>query len=166
MISQFLGAIGALAATLDSLSMATIYSVLLLIVGAFIYIGTALILPEIRDNTDVKPNKVLSKSSKVYNKRQSFDERICDDLSEVILQYLPLESKLRLECVSKQFQRTILGSQRTLDIVFMTKITKDKNGLSSDLWIQKLGMLLRKLPVLTSVKHRIEYFSHKIDSPN
>ena len=30
-------------------------------------------------------------------KRQSFNERICDDLSQVILQYLPLKDKLRLE---------------------------------------------------------------------
>ena len=40
-------------------------------------------------------------------KRQSFSNCICDDLAEVILQYLPLKDKLRLECVSKQFQRTI-----------------------------------------------------------
>ena len=39
--------------------------------------------------------------------RQSFSERICDDLSQVLLQYLPLKDKIRLQCVSKQFQRTI-----------------------------------------------------------
>ena len=38
--------------------------------------------------------------------RQSFSDRICDDLCEEILQYLSLEDKLKLEGVSKQFQRT------------------------------------------------------------
>ena len=39
--------------------------------------------------------------------RDSFDDRFCDDLSEVLLQYLSLEDRLRRECVSKQFQRTV-----------------------------------------------------------
>ena len=47
--------------------------------------------------------------------RDSFDERICDDLSEVILQFLPLKDKLRLECVSKQFSRTVFIKQREID---------------------------------------------------
>ena len=46
--------------------------------------------------------------------RQSFSERICDDLSQLILKYLPLKDKLRLECVSKQFQRTVF--QKLFDI--------------------------------------------------
>ena len=33
-------------------------------------------------------------------------DRVCDDLCEVILKYLSLEDRLKLECVSKQFQRT------------------------------------------------------------
>ena len=41
----------------------------------------------------------------------SFDDCFCDDLCEVILQYLPLKDKLRLECVSKQFQRTVFQKQ-------------------------------------------------------
>ena len=44
--------------------------------------------------------KSVSKNS------DSFDDRICDDLSEVLLQFLALIDKLRYECVSKQFQRT------------------------------------------------------------
>ena len=48
-----------------------------------------------------------------YNRkrRQTFEERICDDLSEVILQFLSLEDRFRLECVSKQFQRTVYKGQ-------------------------------------------------------
>ena len=43
-------------------------------------------------------------------RRDSFDDRFCDDLCEDILQYLSLEDKLRLQCVSKQFQRTVFQS--------------------------------------------------------
>ena len=54
--------------------------------------------------------------SKEYSKednymRDSFDYRICDDLCQYILQFLPLEDKQRLEGVSTQFQRTALLSQ-------------------------------------------------------
>ena len=44
-------------------------------------------------------------------RRYSFSHRICDDLAEHILQFLPFEVKFRLECVSKQFQRTIFERQ-------------------------------------------------------
>ena len=40
-------------------------------------------------------------------RRDSFSDRVCDDLSEILLQYLLLKDKFRLECVSKQFQETI-----------------------------------------------------------
>ncbi len=40
-------------------------------------------------------------------KRQSFDERISDDLCKLILQFLSPHDKFRVECVSKQFQRTV-----------------------------------------------------------
>ena len=49
-------------------------------------------------------------------KRQSFGERICDDLCEEILQYLSFEDKLRLECVSKQFQRTVFVKHYHLNV--------------------------------------------------
>ena len=51
--------------------------------------------------------KNISSRSSLKNS-DSFDDRFCDDLCEDILQYLPLKDKLRLECVSKQFQRTVL----------------------------------------------------------
>ena len=54
------------------------------------------------------------KSIEVIYRRDSFSDRVCDDLSEVILKYLSLEDKLRLECVSKQFQRTALISKTAL----------------------------------------------------
>ena len=54
--------------------------------------------------------------SNVSQNRQSFSDRICDDLCEEILQYLSLEDKLKLEGVSKQFQRTVLKKHYKLTI--------------------------------------------------
>ena len=59
-------------------------------------------------------------------RRMSFDERVCDDLSEVLLQFLPIEDKFRFECVSKQFQRTVFQKQYDLD---MYRIMKGKGDL-------------------------------------
>ena len=52
---------------------------------------------------------------KVYAKNSM--DRFGDDLIEEILQYLTLEDKIRLECVSKQWRRFIYNKQ------FMIKIT-------------------------------------------
>ena len=52
-------------------------------------------------------------------RRDSFSDRVCDDLSEVLLQYLSLEDKLKLECVSKQFQRTIFQRHYVFDERFL-----------------------------------------------
>ena len=53
-------------------------------------------------------------SSRVYPKN-SFD-RFGDDLTELILQYLTLEDKVRLECVSKQWRRLVFNKQFTIEI--------------------------------------------------
>ena len=57
-------------------------------------------------------------SSDPQNRRDSYDDRICNDLSEVLLNYLSVEDKLRLQCVSKRFQRTILVKNKLRHIVF------------------------------------------------
>jgi hypothetical protein len=49
-------------------------------------------------------------------KRQSFSDRICDDLCEVLLKYLSFEDKIKFECVSKQFQRLIFNKQLDIEI--------------------------------------------------
>ena len=77
----------------------------------------------------------MSFSLRDNTKRDSFDERICDDLSEVILQYLPIEVKFRFESVSKQFQRTIFEKQYKLKI-------KDSTHLES---------ILKKCPKINSI---------------
>ena len=72
-------------------------------------------------------------------KRQPFDERVCDDLSEVILQFLPIEDKLRLRCVSKQFQRTILTKETYFSV---------RSYLGSKEWEEKVDFVLKKFPVV------------------
>ena len=49
-------------------------------------------------------------------RRDSFEDRFCDDLSQVLLQFLSLEDKLKLEGVSKQFQRTVFQSPFELNM--------------------------------------------------
>ena len=51
---------------------------------------------------------------KVYAKN-SFD-RFGDDLTELILQYLTFEDKVRLECVSKQWRRLVFNKQFVIDL--------------------------------------------------
>ena len=66
------------------------------------------------NNRSLNESKIELKE--VNYRRDSFDDRFCDDLSEVILQYLPLKYKLRLEGVSKQFQRTVFNKLYELDL--------------------------------------------------
>ena len=49
------------------------------------------------------------------NHRQSF-HRFCDDSCEEILTFLPIIDKIRLECVSKQFQSCIIRSQKVFEL--------------------------------------------------
>ena len=80
----------------------------------------------------------------------SFSDRFCDDLCEDILQYLSLEDKLRIECVSKQFQRTVFQRQYELYInvqiqrVFWSESESDFNYLIQSLDLFKA--LLKKCP--------------------
>jgi hypothetical protein len=57
-------------------------------------------------------------------KKCSF-ERFCDDLCVYLLSYLPLRDKVRLECVSKQWNRCVFATQECLSIKNF-----DENGLS------------------------------------
>ena len=92
--------------------------------------------------------------SNVSQNRQSFSDRICDDLCEEILQYLSLEDKLKLEGVSKQFQRTVLKKHFGLTIE-----TEDYAANRSFICVQNksidllsLEKLLKKCPNIRSIK--------------
>ena len=81
--------------------------------------------------------------------RYSFNDCICDDLSEVILQYLPLKDKLRLECVSKQFQKTIFQKQFELnfDKNFVKNVLKNKRIES-----KSFESVVKNCPNIKSIK--------------
>ena len=86
----------------------------------------------------------------IVNKK-SFSDRICDDLCEEILQYLSLEDKLKLEGVSKQFQRTVLKSHYELSI---KNKEEDKYVLNENYFfnLESLEVLLKKCPNITSIE--------------
>ena len=78
----------------------------------------------------------------VTHMKQSFEERICDDLCEQLLRYLSFEDRFRLESVSKQFQRTIFNQQLILDL--------DNNKLSFN--INKLPKLINHLTMPSNLR--------------
>ena len=90
----------------------------------------------------------------------SFSDRICDDLCEEILQYLSLEDKLKLEGVSKQFQRTVFQRQNVLSIAIICAKDKkrywENRGFNAFYHIEDQSMdsfkvLLKKCPNITSI---------------
>jgi len=82
-------------------------------------------------------------------RRKSFDVRFCDDLCEVIVQYLSLEDKLRLECVSKQFQRTVFQKQYELSLENMAKMKGFRTNNNIDL--KSFEIVLKKCPNIRSI---------------
>ena len=96
--------------------------------------------------------------------KKSFSDRICDDLCEEILQYLSLEDKLKLEGVSKQFQRTVLKKHYELSIDTDNRMQYRKiNGrytyTTTQFFIEEkfidlnlLEVLLKKCPNITSIE--------------
>ena len=100
--------------------------------------------------------------SNVSQNRQSFSERICDNLCEEILQYLSLEDKLKLEGVSKQFQRTVLKKHYELTIETKNWIPKRRVKIEYEyLFIENtfidmksLEVLLKKCSNITSIQLR------------
>ena len=94
--------------------------------------------------------------------KKSFSDRICDDLCEEILQYLSLEDKLKLEGVSKQFQRTVLKKHYELTIetdywIPNRKVKEEYKCLyieNINITSKPLEVLLKKCPNITSIELR------------
>ena len=112
-----------------------------------------------QNNNSLNENRVESKEDNY--RRDSFDDRFCDDLSEVMLQFLSLEDKLKLEGVSKQFQRTVLKKhyELTIETKYITKRKLEKQYkylLNENLFIdlKSLEVLLKKCPNITSIELR------------
>ena len=85
--------------------------------------------------------------------------RFGDDLTELILQYLTFEDKVRLECVSKQWRRLVFNKQFVIDLrdqrFQQTKdsliISYQSTSLSSDNYNSALISVLKKCPNIRKV---------------
>ena len=99
---------------------------------------------------------------KVYPKN-SFD-RFGDDLTELILQYMTFEDKVRLECVSKQWRRLVFNKQFVIELnaeIYYEERRNLKNNLLELTYkrrklTKRLKSVLMKYPNIKSVKFNIE----------
>ena len=89
---------------------------------------------------------VVQRSDDNY-RRDSFKDRVCDDLCEVLLQFLPIEDKLKFECISKQFQRNVFQRQYHLNV------TSIMNGRKTSSFPQVIEKLMKKLPNIKSFEY-------------
>ena len=97
--------------------------------------------------------------------KKSFSDRICDDLCEEILQYLSLEDKLKLEGVSKQFQRTVLKKHYELrirkNVLIPNRKAKEEYKYyqieNISIGLKSLKILLKKCPNITSLELEKSY---------
>ena len=94
--------------------------------------------------------KCVSKNS------DSFEDRICDDLSEVLLQFLPLEDKQRLECVSKQFQRTVFRKQYKITLYSCLQLNHEISKQNEDKvfkinYLKSIESVLKKCPNIQTI---------------
>jgi hypothetical protein len=94
----------------------------------------------------VKVMKIEDKSFESIDEnmyRQSF-HRFCDGLCEEILLFLPINDKIRLECVSKQFKRCLVKRQTILEI---SDNVLSRNNFKDCLLRSTIDILGRKIPI-------------------
>jgi hypothetical protein len=75
-------------------------------------------------------------------RRDSYEDRVCDDLSAVLLSHLSFTDACYLLTVSKQFERTVLLRQRQLHLTDMFGTTSKRNSCSVD--AERLALLLNR----------------------
>ena len=111
---------------------------------------------------DITYHNYSNTQMKVYAK-DSFD-RFGDDLTEEILQYLILEDKVRLECVSKQWRRLVFNKQFEIIITPFDKNKKSINKViaktgtddTKQLNERHLESVLKKCPNIKRVDFGLE----------
>ena len=98
---------------------------------------------------------------KVYPKN-SFD-RLGDDLTELILQYLTFEDKVRLECVSKQWRRLVYNKQFAIELSMFETPTFDQQTQHSLRILHRkrsyLISVLKKCPNIKTIRFNREVYS-------
>ena len=90
----------------------------------------------------------------------SFEDRIDDDLFELIISYLPIKDKLRYESVFKRFQRLIFNKQNVLVISFDNKPIDNLSDLlfkHGQINISKLERLLNKFRFINVIEFNLFY---------
>ena len=119
--------------------------------------------------SDSQNSHSLNERKENNYRSDSFEDRFCDDLCEDILQYLSLEDKFRLECVSKQFERTVFKRQYELFLnvwekkVFLrNRIRSDYNkGCVEDQILDPFKALLKKCPNVETIKLDGPYYDNR-----
>ncbi len=69
---------------------------------------------------------------------------ICDDLYEEILIFLPINDKVRLECVSKQFQRCLIKKQTIFE---KSDDVLSRNNFKDCLLRSAINVCGKKIPI-------------------
>ena len=112
---------------------------------------------------DITFHIYFSSQIRVYAK-DSFD-RFGDDLTELILSYLTLEDKVRLECVSKQWRRLVFSKQLVIEIIdikvyrFYNKTNNSLNKLyrriDKRILFDSLKLFLKKCPNIRKINFMV-----------
>ena len=86
----------------------------------------------------------------------SFDDRIDDDLFELIISYLPIIDKLIFESVSKRFQRLVFNKQNVLRISCKEDSVHNLNGYylttNGEINVLTLERILKKFRFITAIE--------------
>ena len=79
---------------------------------------------------EININNNNNNNNELSLRRDSFSDRFCDDLCEVVVSYLSFEDKILFECVSHQFQRLLFNKQYVLQVFDSILRLKTQNSLN------------------------------------
>ena len=88
----------------------------------------------------------------------SFEDRIDDDLFELIISYLPIKDKLRFESVSKRFQRFVFNKQNVLVISSFDNLS-DVLFKHGQINVSLLETVLKKFRFINAISIKIIYWN-------
>ena len=101
----------------------------------------------------------MSKSNEIKSKNsQSFNERICDDLAEILLQYLSIEEKVKLEKVCQLFQRNIY--LKVFELNLEDGMFWWENNGDESFNLNRFATLVKKCPNIKSLEITTESYDH------
>jgi hypothetical protein len=83
---------------------------------------------------------MISKTKNSFN-FNSFD-RFNDDLCEVLVSYLSISDKIRLECVSKHWKNLIFNKQKIIFINYIGDKNEEQSLRHTTIWQKKLLLII------------------------